>query len=186
LNWGLSLFGPGRVSTMEFKPDPNYCSDPSESGAVPFQLHNRLPDSGRIRTTDRIRPKLLRAGLGSGSALSCSGDFKWLYLGRWSCVGRTRVHAAAAPASAAAAGVASPSAAPAASCASRVATAPAPPAAAEVVVARRVGLVAGSRNWARWREVSVHQALPLNSGLRILKRSSPYITVFPYKSSLCC
>ncbi len=105
--------------------------------------------------------------------------FKWLYLGRWSCVGRTRVHAAAAPASAAAAGVASPCAAPAASRASCVATAPAPPAAAEVVVGRRVGLAAGSRNWARWWEVSVHQELPLNSGLRILKRSSPCITVFP-------
>ncbi len=96
----------------------------------------------------------------------CSEDFEWPYLGRRSCVGRTRVHAAAASASAAAAGVASPCAAPAASRASRVVTAPAPPAAAEAVVARRVGLAAGSRDWARRREVPVHQALPLNSGLR--------------------
>ncbi len=40
----------------------------------------------------------------------------------------------------------------------------------------------GTRGWVRqlgrWREVSVHQALPLNSGLRMLKRSSACITVF--------
>ncbi len=70
MSWERCLFGSGRVSTAEFKPDPNYCSDPSQSGAVPFLLHNRLPDSGRIRTTDRIRHKLLRARRGSGSALS--------------------------------------------------------------------------------------------------------------------